>query len=345
MSGSIQARQDTHIPVYYQPGVHGPVDLAADHCPASASSVSITDSIMMPAQPLQAPSATTVVPQFAAPDADPNLNLASFNQHNLTGAAGATQASAGPTTYLPHGQCFQSAPQHSQIELYCNNLQGQIEDLTGKVSYYKEHAIRWHTAYEREVALSQKLMETLMELRLRLHKRRRESGTGQGGSPTPSGSTSSSQRSAIATSTASSEGLGLAKIKLVAKMQKLAGLTLTVAGMETPELRTPPQPHAASIRFSPVNYKVFFQVGGSNVAYASSTYIDANRRRAAGSLKVKEEVLGENPMPWVVYQSLVPLPHHAQKINAQREARKAKQEASQALRCLEEEAEVPEIRD
>ncbi|KAH6884699.1 hypothetical protein BKA70DRAFT_1237565 [Coprinopsis sp. MPI-PUGE-AT-0042] len=308
MSGSIQARQDTHIPVYYQPGVHGPVDLAADHCPASASSVSITDSIMMPAQPLQAPSATTVVPQFAAPDADPNLNLASFDQHNLTGAAGATQASADPTTYLPHGQCFQSAPQHSQIELYCNNLQGQIEDLTGKVSYYKEHAIRWHTAYEREVALSQKLMETLMELRLRLHKRRRESGTGQGGSPTPSGSTSSSQRSAIATSTASSEGLGLARIKLVAKMQKLAGLTVTVAGMLC----------AASIRFSPVNYKVFFQVGGSNVAYASSTYIDANRQRAAGSLK---------------------------KINAQREARKAKQEASQALRCLEEEAEVPEIRD
>jgi hypothetical protein len=78
-------------------------------------------------------------------------------------------------------------------------LQAQATELNGRCTYYREQAIRFREAYEREVALSQKLMENLLELRLRVYRRRSSRSSrpahvsASGESSSPSGSSTSQE--------------------------------------------------------------------------------------------------------------------------------------------------------
>jgi hypothetical protein len=86
---------------------------------------------------------------------------------------------------------LQRDPRDPRFDIYCNSLQVQINDLTSKVAHYKDYATRAYIAYEREITLSQKLMEALMDARNRLSKHRRCPGTTiKSSTPSPSSSMS-----------------------------------------------------------------------------------------------------------------------------------------------------------
>jgi hypothetical protein len=89
----------------------------------------------------------------------------------------------GPTNSMITGPAFeyhaqaageQGLQSHLRVQTsdcQCHALREQVAELSERSSYYKGQAVRFREAYERELGLSQRLMENLLELRLRVYRR------------------------------------------------------------------------------------------------------------------------------------------------------------------------------
>ncbi|KAH6916511.1 hypothetical protein BKA70DRAFT_1419410 [Coprinopsis sp. MPI-PUGE-AT-0042] len=121
------------------------------------------------------------------------------HNHSLSGTllAGSSATGSRPTVALDYDIQGEGDIRGAlQLQSSRNHaLQAQITELGGQSTYYREQAIRFREAYEREVALSQKLMETLLELRLRVYRRSGTNRKARGSAQTAASSSSPSNAS------------------------------------------------------------------------------------------------------------------------------------------------------